>query len=117
MCQHILPELLTTKYLISCRSVSSEARKLVKWKAEETFTWLREVVGSSYEAIQERLAHLKETCQPHVQEADKTSVEGICRKVSALSKQYAQQSYDTHLTYFLDPQNVKKVYEAVSFLL
>jgi hypothetical protein len=74
-------------------------------------------VGSPYESIQERLAHLKETCQPHVQEAAKSSVEGICKKISVLSKQYAQQSNEKHLSYFVDPQNVKKVYDIVSKLL
>ena len=31
--------------------------------------------------FQERLAHLKRQCQPHVTEAAKSSVEGICSKM------------------------------------
>ena len=31
--------------------------------------------------LQERLAHLKRQCQPHLTEAVKSSVEGICTKI------------------------------------
>lgn len=96
------------------RGASSEARKLVKWKVEETFSWLKSTVGAPYEAFQERLAHLKVTCQSHVHTAAKSSVEGICRKMSSLAKQYGQNVREAHLKLFLDPQNVKQDHEPVS---
>ena len=37
------------KKLIEKRSTSSESRKVVKWNAEDTFTWLRRSNGASYE--------------------------------------------------------------------
>ena len=96
-----------------CRSTSAEARKLVKWKVEETFSWLRTTAGAPYDALQERMAHLKDTCQSHVHDAAKQSVEGICRKVSALSKQYAQNVHTAHLKLFVDPKAVKSECEPV----
>ncbi|CAL8102082.1 unnamed protein product [Orchesella dallaii] len=99
------------KRIIETRDTTSEARKLVKWKVEETFSWLKATVGAPYEAFQERLAHLKVTCQPHVHAAAKTSVEGICKKMSLLAKQYGQTVREAHLKHFADPQNVKQNHE------
>lgn len=90
------------------RNASAEARKLVKWKVEETFSWLRSTSGAPFEAFQERLAHLRQTCQPHVHLAAKTSVEGVCKKMSVLSKQYASSVREAHLKLFVDPESVKQ---------
>ena len=67
------------------RSASSESRKVVKWNVEDTFNWLRRTVGANYDDFQERLQHLKTQCQPHITEAAKNSVEGICKKMYTLS--------------------------------
>jgi len=75
---------------------------------EETFSWLRGTVGAPYEALQERLTHLRSTCQQHVHAAAKTSVEGICKKMNLLAKQYAQNVRESHLKLLADPQSVKK---------
>lgn len=79
------------KKLIEVRSTSSESRKIVKWNVEDTFSWLRRTVGASYEDFHERLTHLKAQCQPHITEAAKESVEGICKKIYTLSCDYAQK--------------------------
>ena len=55
-------------------------------------SWLRRTVGASYEDFQERLSHLKSQCQPHITEAAKSSVEGICRKMYNLSVDYASKA-------------------------
>ena len=34
---------------LTCRSASSDSRKIVKWNVEETFTWLRKQGSASYE--------------------------------------------------------------------
>ena len=73
------------------RSASSESRKIVKWNVEDTFNWLRRTVGASYDDFQERLSHIRTQCQPHITEAAKTSVEGICKKMYTLSCDYAQK--------------------------
>lgn len=104
---------LHLRYFFNYRDVSSDSRKLVKWKVEETISWLRATVGAPYDAFQERLSHLKVTCQPHVHAAAKASVEGICRKMSLLAKQYGQTVRETHLKLFVDPQNVKQDLEPV----
>jgi len=75
--------------MIDTRGTSAEGRKIVKWNVEDTLQWLRRTVGASYEDFQERLSHLKQQCQPHITEAAKTSVEGICRKMYNLSCDYA----------------------------
>jgi phosphorylated CTD-interacting factor 1 len=75
--------------MIETRGTTSEGRKIVKWNVEDTLQWLRRTVGASYEDFQERLSHLKSQCQPHITEAAKTSVEGICRKMYNLSCDYA----------------------------
>lgn len=75
--------------MIETRGTSSEGRKIVKWNVEDTLQWLRRTVGASYEDFQERLSHLKTQCQPHITEAAKSSVEGICRKMYNLSCDYA----------------------------
>jgi hypothetical protein len=87
----------------------------VKWKVEETFGWLRSTSGAPFEAFQERLAHLRTTCQPHVHVAAKTSVEGICKKMSLLAKQYAGNVKEAHLKLFVDPDSVKKDTKPVIF--
>jgi len=75
--------------MIETRGATSEGRKIVKWNVEDTLQWLRRTVGASYEDFQDRLAHLKNQCQPHITEAAKGSVEGICRKMYNLSCDYA----------------------------
>lgn len=79
------------KTMMEVRSASSESRKIVKWNVEDTFNWLRRTVGANYDDFQERLTHLKTQCQPHITDAAKTSVEGICRKMYTLSCDYAQK--------------------------
>ncbi|XP_059473073.1 mRNA (2'-O-methyladenosine-N(6)-)-methyltransferase isoform X2 [Neocloeon triangulifer] len=79
------------KKMIESRTVSPESRKIVKWNVEETFNWLRKTIGATYDDFQERLAHLKAQCQPHLAEAVKRSVEGICLKIYALSCDYARK--------------------------
>ena len=76
--------------------MSSESRKIVKWNVEDTFQWLRRTVGATYDDFQERLAHLKRQCQPHLTEAAKSSVEGICVKMNNLSTEYAKKIRDKH---------------------
>ena len=45
---------------------------------------------------QERLAHLKRQCQPHLTEAAKTSVEGICTKIYNLSCEHVKKIHERH---------------------
>merc|ERR1712061_779232 len=80
--------------MIEQRGTSSEGRKIVKWNVEDTLQWLRRTVGASYEDFQERLSHLKTQCQPHITEAAKSSVEGICRKMYNMSCDYANKIAD-----------------------
>merc|ERR1719450_543515 len=79
------------KKLMEVRGTNSESRKLVKWNVEDTFSWLRRTVGASYEDFQERLQHLKRECQPHITDAAKGSVEGICKKIYTHSVDYSQK--------------------------
>jgi len=79
------------KKLMEVRGVSPEGRKIVKWNVEDTFSWLRRTVGANYDDFQERLQHIKTNCQPHITEAAKNSVEGICRKMYNSSCDYAQK--------------------------
>lgn len=69
------------KNLIEIRSAPAESKKVVKWNAEETFQWLRRTVGASYEDFQDRLAHLKRQCEPHLIATVKGSVEQLCSKI------------------------------------
>lgn len=69
------------KNLIEIRSAPAESKKVVKWNAEETFQWLRRTVGASYEDFQDRLAHLKRQCEPHLVATVKGSVEQLCSKI------------------------------------
>jgi len=82
------------KRMIETRGTSSEGRKVVKWNVEDTVQWLRRTVGASYEDFQERISHLKSYCQPHITEAAKSSVEGICRKMYNLSCDYAGKAIE-----------------------
>ena len=102
------------------RSASSESRKIVKWNVEDTFKWLRRTVGANYDDFQERLQHLKVAifssfvrifierlkhffvcvqtqCQPHITDAAKSSVEGICKKIYTLSADYAHKVNEKNL--------------------
>ena len=80
--------------MIEKRGTSPEGRKVVKWNVEDTLAWLRRTVGASYEDFQERLSHLKSHCQPHITEAAKSSVEGICRKMYNISCDYASKAVE-----------------------
>ncbi|XP_046411649.1 mRNA (2'-O-methyladenosine-N(6)-)-methyltransferase isoform X1 [Neodiprion fabricii] len=82
------------KNMIESRSASPESRKVVKWNAEDTFQWLRRTVGATFDDFQDRLAHLKRQCQPHLTETVKASVEGICLKIYHLSTDYAKKIKD-----------------------
>nr|CAG4643775.1 EOG090X02BU [Lepidurus arcticus] len=82
------------KKMIESRNATSESRKIVKWNVEDTFQWLRKTVGATYDDFQERLAHLKRQCTPHLTEAAKLSVEGICLKINTLSGEYAKKIKD-----------------------
>ncbi|WAR12142.1 CAPAM-like protein [Mya arenaria] len=72
-----------------------EGRKVVKWNVEDTFTWLRKQ-NAVYEDYLERLGHLKRQCQPHVTEAAKTSVEGICIKMYNMACDTARKIHERH---------------------
>ncbi|XP_012274652.1 phosphorylated CTD-interacting factor 1 [Orussus abietinus] len=82
------------KKMIESRAASPESRKVVKWNAEDTFQWLRRTVGATFDDFQDRLAHLKRQCQPHLTETVKASVEGICLKIYHLSTEYAKKVKD-----------------------
>ncbi|KAK9511151.1 hypothetical protein O3M35_005766 [Rhynocoris fuscipes] len=87
----------SAKKLIESRNASPESRKIVMWNVEDTFNWLRRTVGSSFDDFQDRLAHLREQCQPHLTETVKESIEGICLKIYHLSSDYAKKIKDKHL--------------------
>ncbi|XP_058802747.1 mRNA (2'-O-methyladenosine-N(6)-)-methyltransferase [Phymastichus coffea] len=82
------------KKVIESREATPESRKVVKWNAEDTFQWLRRTVGATFDDFQDRLAHLKRQCQPHLTETVKSSVEGICLKIYHLSTEYAKKVKD-----------------------
>lgn len=46
--------------------------------------------------LQERLAHLKRQCQPHLTETAKSSVEGICTKVFNMSVETVKKLNERH---------------------
>ncbi|XP_039281178.1 mRNA (2'-O-methyladenosine-N(6)-)-methyltransferase-like, partial [Nilaparvata lugens] len=85
------------KMMIESRNATSESRKIVKWNAEETFQWLRKTIGATYDDFQDRLAHLKRQCQPHLTDTVKESVEGICSKIYHLSAEYAKKIREKNL--------------------
>ncbi|XP_044750647.1 mRNA (2'-O-methyladenosine-N(6)-)-methyltransferase [Coccinella septempunctata] len=80
-----------SKKIIESRDAGSESRKVVKWNVDETFQWLRKTVGATYDDFQDRLAHLRQQCQPHLTATVRTSVEGICLKIYNLSCEYAKK--------------------------
>ncbi|KAJ8679825.1 hypothetical protein QAD02_015612 [Eretmocerus hayati] len=82
------------KSVVDSRDASRESRKVVKWNAEDTFQWLRRTVGATFDDFQDRLAHLKQQCQPHLTETVNSSVEGICLKIYHLSTEYAKKVKD-----------------------
>lgn len=84
------------KKMIESKKVSSDSRKVVKWNVEGMFTWLRKPQNASFDEYLDRLAHLKRQCQPHLTEAAKSSVEGICSKVYHLSCDIVQRLHEKH---------------------
>lgn len=52
--------------------------------------------------FQDRLAHLKRQCQPHLTETVKASVEGICLKIYHLSTEYAKKVKDKNIQILKD---------------
>ncbi|ALC44779.1 CG11399 [Drosophila busckii] len=85
------------KQIIESRSAPPESKKVVKWNVEDTFQWLRRTVGASYEDFQDRLAHLKRQCEPHLVETVKSSVETLCIKIFHLSAEHARKIRERHL--------------------
>lgn len=109
------------KKMIESRNASPESRKIVKWNVEDAFQWLRKTLNATYDDYLERLAHLKQQCQPHLMEAAKASVEGICSKIYSMSCDYAKKIHNKHwsilnqhgieeITSSLQVTNPKKVF-------
>ncbi|CAD7080386.1 unnamed protein product [Hermetia illucens] len=90
------------KYIIESRSAPAESKKIVKWNVEDTFQWLRRTVGASYEDFQDRLAHLKRQCEPHLVETVKGSVEALCTKIYNLSGEHAKRIREKHILLLKD---------------
>ncbi|XP_075159850.1 phosphorylated CTD-interacting factor 1 [Haematobia irritans] len=85
------------KNIIESRSAPAESKKVVKWNVEDTFQWLRRTVGASYEDFQDRLAHLRRQCEPHLTETVKGSVEALCAKIYHLSAEHARKIRERHI--------------------
>lgn len=85
------------KNIIEKRPAPAESKKVVKWNAEETFQWLRRTVGASYEDFQDRLAHLKRQCEPHLVATVKGSVEQLCSKIYHLSCEHVRKIRERHM--------------------
>lgn len=90
------------KNIIEIRPAPAESKKVVKWNAEETFLWLRRTVGASYEDFQDRLAHLKRQCEPHLVATVKVSVEQLCSKIYYLSAEHARKIRERHMQLLKD---------------
>ena len=75
----------SAKKMIESRTASPESRKIVKWNVEDAFNWIRKTLNATFDDYQGRLNHLRQQCQPHLMEAAKTSVEGICSKIYHMS--------------------------------
>lgn len=84
------------KKMIEFKNATSDSRKVVKWNVEDMFAWLRKPHSATFEEYLERLAHLKRQCQPHLTEAAKTSVEGICIKVYKMSCDMVKKLHEKH---------------------
>ncbi|XP_061147248.1 mRNA (2'-O-methyladenosine-N(6)-)-methyltransferase isoform X2 [Syngnathus typhle] len=91
------------KKMIDSRNASPESRKVVKWNAEDTMSWLRRDHSASKEDYMDRLEHLRQQCGPHVTAVAKDSVEGICAKIYQLSSDYCRRLRHTHLSLLQDP--------------
>uniref|UniRef100_A0A665X9V6 mRNA (2'-O-methyladenosine-N(6)-)-methyltransferase n=1 Tax=Echeneis naucrates TaxID=173247 RepID=A0A665X9V6_ECHNA len=98
------------KKMIDSRNASPESRKVVKWNAEDTMSWLRRDHSASKEDYMDRLEHLRQQCGPHVAAVAKDSVEGICSKIYQLSADYSRRLRQTHLKACASPQQSRLVY-------
>lgn len=83
--------------IVESRSIQPESKKVVKWNVEDTFQWLRRTVGASYEDFQDRLAHLKKQCEPHLIKTVKGNVEGLCVKLFHISAEHCKRIRDRHM--------------------
>lgn len=86
------------KKMIESRNASPESRKIVKWNVEDAFHWLRKTLNATYDDHLERLAHLKKQCQPHLVQAARSSVEGICAKIYHMSVENVKKIREKHWT-------------------
>jgi phosphorylated CTD-interacting factor 1 len=83
-------------------SVGSEARKIVRWSAEEVFSWIRSGGSASCDEYERRLSHMRNQCQPHLVEAMRSNVERICAKLYRQSCEYANQLRNREVQYLTD---------------
>ncbi|KAM3850196.1 mRNA (2'-O-methyladenosine-N(6)-)-methyltransferase [Diretmus argenteus] len=90
------------KKMIDSRNASPESRKVVKWNAEDTMSWLRRDHSASKEDYMDRLEHLRQQCGPHVTAVAKDSVEGICSKIYHISAEYSRRLRHAHLALLQD---------------
>lgn len=84
------------RQIVERRSPSVESKKVVKWNAEETYEWLRKTIGASYDDFQDRLAHLRRQCEPHIIETVRDSVEQLCLKIYNIAAGHAKTIRDRH---------------------
>nr|XP_026692110.1 phosphorylated CTD-interacting factor 1 [Ciona intestinalis] len=85
------------KKMIEARPFTAEARKLVKWHVEETFSWLRKDQNALIDDYLNRLAHLRRQCGAYLAEAAKSSVEDICRTMYHMSQESSKKILDKHV--------------------
>uniref|UniRef100_T1GRR0 PCIF1 WW domain-containing protein n=1 Tax=Megaselia scalaris TaxID=36166 RepID=T1GRR0_MEGSC len=83
--------------IVESRSTQPESKKVVKWNVEDTFQWLRRTVGASYEDFQDRLAHLKKQCEPHLVKTVKGNVESLCVKLFHISADHCKRIRERHM--------------------
>ncbi|KAM4613199.1 mRNA (2'-O-methyladenosine-N(6)-)-methyltransferase isoform 2-T4 [Polymixia lowei] len=100
------------KKMIDSRNASPDSRKVVKWNAEDTMSWLRRDHSASKEDYMDRLEHLRQQCGPHVAAVAKDSVEGICSKIFHISAEYSRRLRQTHLALLKDC-NITEASESV----
>lgn len=96
------------KKMIESRNASPESRKIVKWNVEDAFNWIRRTLNATFDDYQERLSHLRQQCQPHLTEAAKTSVEGICSKIYHMSCEHVKKIQEKNVE-ILKQENITEI--------
>lgn len=95
-------------------NASPNCRKLIKWKVDETFTYLRTHQHASFDDYLERLGHLKRFCHKELRVVANDSIDSICRTLYEKSCEAVKDIHEKHMN-ILKTNGVNRLFTNIEY--